>query len=135
MKTVLLTVAALVFVFASVDSSAWYKRVAKDGRQNGGGAVTYRVVSVETDNWGTSIWCEGDGNNGCPYSASGVTQQEADARDYALSQISAGTLTGDTYAPNGKRVKWAASGSSNPTTCNIWVWGVSEGVPSDFFSY
>lgn len=132
MRSLILGAIALLCL-CHVDASAWYKRVAIGGRSNGGGAVTYYTVSVQTDNWGTAIWCEGSGPNGCPYSANGVTQAEADARDWALGQISANVLVGDTYAPNGKHVKWEASSSSNPTTCNIWVWGISESVPSDFF--
>ncbi|MBI2794806.1 MAG: hypothetical protein HYX66_09195 [Ignavibacteria bacterium] len=128
-------IAALLIAVCIYDANAYYKRVAKGGRSNGGGAVTYYVVSVHTDMWGTSIWCEGDGNNGCPYTASAVTQQESDARDWVLDQISQNVITGDGYAPNGKRAKWSASASMNPVNVNIWVWGISESLPSDYFDY
>lgn len=135
MKLFVLRVMLLVAV-CIYDAHAWYKRVAIGGRSNGGGAITYRVVSVEKDLFGTSIWCEGDGNNGCPYSALiAPSQPESDARDWVLDQISQNVLSGDTYAPNGKRAKWSASASVNPVDVNIWVWGISESLPSDYFDY
>ncbi|GEM_PF-6117317 len=84
-------------------SNAWYIRVT-----SGGGAGGFDKTSKTVDNNGnTTIQCAGSGNTPCPTIA--YNPHEQPGVDYAMTQISAGVLTGTYSDPfNGTTTTWTS---------------------------
>ncbi len=131
---IILIIGILSSSLFTTELSAYYKRVAKDGRDNGPGVPpTYSYVRVIRDKDVTDIWCEHAGAEQCPYNVVGPgrdhspkTEAEQYCVDYAIEQINQGNLSGSWTNPeNQYTVEWQKVG----VDVNIKVWGPGESIP------
>ncbi len=105
----LLSALTLVFLLSATPASAWYRLVAKNGGPNG-----YNCSSFRSDNWGTSIWCDGAGYEKLPTQAmrsgffkkSSIDKYDQEAADFAFHQMRNGNKEGMVKMKSGRVVSW-----------------------------
>lgn len=125
---------AIFLTAVSYESFSWFKRVEKNGRDNGPGREpTYSLVSEYRDKWGTSIWCEHPGSAVCPRTVAGEgreqdekTQAEQICVDHAFNEMAGRNSQGNWLDLNTNHyVEWEKVGLNT----KIKVTGPGENIP------
>jgi len=107
-KILYLLIIVLIASIAIIDSTAYYRRTAINGRGNGPGQPsTYAEIYIWRDVWGTDIYCKNSGGESCPWSVVGQgrdgspkTIAEQTCVDHARNEIQIGNLNGNWTDPN-----------------------------------